>query len=583
MFRKSLLGKMFVSYVIVIMVTLSAVGMLLSRLFADYYFSAKEAELVRKGEEIARLIMTLSGGRLRAPDAVWLNAMDRFLDARLLVVDSDGVIVATTSRQAPQGARLSAGEAGSSVGAGVLRRRGFSPRFQEPVISVVVPLENQGKVVGGLVLNAPVTGVNATVASVRRLIVYAAGGAIVLSFLVGYLLSSSLSGPLRQMSRITLEMAQGNFEQRVRISGDDEIGQLARNFNQLSGALGKTLMDLAEEKARVEGILTNMAEGVIAVNADREVIMMNERARRALGVDDAAVGVKLDDISGTVPLVDLVDGVLASGAPDAIEFNRAGRFVVAHASPLALSDGGTSGVVIVLQDVTEITKLEQLRQELLADVSHELRTPLSSIQAFAEALRDGIVKDETIRARYISFIHDETVRLGRMVHDLLDLSLMQSGKTRWPAGPVDVGSVVARVVEKFRPQAEQRGLSLAIDIRDNLKVLANEDRVEQAVTNLVDNAVKFTATGGRVDVSARELEGFVEVRIADTGPGIPEEDLPRIWERFYRVEKSRARTKGGAGLGLAIVKQIVLAHGGTVAVESSPEVGSVFSFKLPRA
>jgi len=580
--KSTLFGKLLVSYLLVIVVTLFSVSALLSHLFSEYYFSSKEAELVRKGQEIASLMATLSESGLRVPDDIWLTAMDRFLGARLYIVDTRGLVLATTTNLVPRGSRLSASEVSIPSDRIATKHRGFSPRFREPVLSAVVPVVLKGEIAGGLVLNAPVTGLTATITSVRTMTAYSACGAIVLAVILGLFLSGSISRPLGEMSRVTLEMARGNFKQRVDVTTRDEIGQLASNFNLLAAALDKTVGDLAAEKSRIESILSDMAEGVVATDASGKVILINERAKRVIGLSEDAEGRPLNEIPGGEPLAELAGGVLGSSEPDVMELAPGGRCIIARAAPIAGCDGATEGAVIVLQDVTELARLERLRRQLLADASHELRTPLSSIQGLAETLRDRLVKDEASRARYVESIHEEAMRLNRLVRDLLDASWLQSDGTGWKVAPVSIGAVIAGVVERFGRTAAERYIEVETRVAENLPdVAANGDRLEQVISNLVDNAVKFTQPGGKIEIDAVVEGDSVRTSVSDNGPGIPADDVPHIWERFYRVDKSRARATGGNGLGLAIVKRIVETHGGEVSVHSEVGRGSVFSFTLP--
>jgi two-component system phosphate regulon sensor histidine kinase PhoR len=257
--------------------------------------------------------------------------------------------------------------------------------------------------------------------------------------------------------------------------------------------------------------------------------------------------------------------------------------VEAHCAPVRAGDGTVTGAVAVLRDVTELRQTERLRRELTANVSHELRTPLTSIKGFAETLLDGAMRDEATCRRFLGIINGETDRLVKLVDDLLDLSLLESKRVTLELRPVDVGVLVAHTVDKLKPLAQTQRLALHQTAPPGFVVSADADRLAQVLTNLVDNALKYTPEGGRVDVRVAAANGDVEVLVNDSGRGIRPEDLPHVFERFYRADRSRTRDSGGTGLGLAIAKHIVEAHGGRISVSSQPNEGTTFKVTLPRA
>lgn len=585
--RRSLLAKLLLSHTMVAVITLLALSLLSSKLVSDYYFSWTEAQLTSRGEEIATFLST--GGLM--PDRRWLEMLDRFADARLIVVDAEGQILAASSPRVPIGARVAPDEMVMPP-----RRSASAPdeatrRFGEPMLSVTVPIVKGSTTIGNLVLSSPVRGVNTAINAVRYLILYAAAGAIVLSTALAYTAARSIARPVNEISRVALKMVEGDLRQQIPVKSSDEIGQLAANFNRMASALDQTVKALGSEKAKIENVLANMSEGVVATDLDGNAILMNKRAREVLGTGDNATP-DLYQGAGGEALRALITEVTGTGVASAMEFQVGARYIVAHASPLGgpqqgLAQGSQqepepplAGIVIVLQDATRLMEAEELRTQLLANVAHELRTPLTSISAYAQALQDDLARDEVMRQKFISTIQKESARLNRLVTDLLDLSIMQSGKAEWPVGPVNVADLIARVVESHRTS----GRTIVVDADDGLPPAAsNEARLEQVLNNLLDNAAKYSPKEAPLVVRARATGSYLVVSVVDRGPGIPEADLPHIWERFYRVDKSRSRSEGGAGLGLAIVKEVVEAYGGTVGVDSQEGQGSVFWFTLPLA
>ncbi|HHY32809.1 MAG TPA: cell wall metabolism sensor histidine kinase WalK [Firmicutes bacterium] len=584
---RSLFGKLLTSYLVVALLTLLAVGIVMSQLFASYYYSVRERQLIQRGKAIGELMESHleNGETLASLDSV-LGPLAYAQNVRMAVVDRRGFILAGGARlPGPPHLQFETEENRRILQGEVVSRRDYNPRFNQVVLSVAVPLKARGQVVGGLLLFTPVADIAATVSAVERIIVYAAGIAILVSAVLGYFFSRSISRPIKEMSRITLEMSKGNFEQKIQVTSQDELGELAHRFNHLSDALQETISTLHQEKLRIENILSNMSEGVVATDDRGKLILANPAAARMLRYQDTGLlGLSLKDLSACPGMAEIFGSVLESGREEAAEYKLGDgkTFVLVHVAPLKETDGKVYGAVGVFQDITELRQLEQLRRDLVANVSHELRTPLTSIQGFLEAMMDGVISDESVRNQYLELMHRETLRLNRLIHDLLDLALMESGKVSWDLNTVDASEVAARVVSKLTPQLQEHKLRVERDIPEDLPlILANEDRVEQVLINLLGNAVQFSQPGGVIAIRARSSGNEVTVSVQDHGPGIPAEDLPYIWERFHRVDKSRARALGGTGLGLAIVKQIVASHGGRVAVESEPGKGSTFSFTLP--
>jgi len=583
---RSLFHKLLASYLIIILVTLSIVGLMFSELFTNYYFKAKEQELITKGQEVSRILAGYINEGMPFPTMdLALMALDRSLNARAFVIDNSGQIVATTAgRNAPRGMFLDANEASQVLQGKVISWRGFNPRFNQVMVSAAVPIQVDNQTIGALILNTSLVDITPAITIVRRFIIYAAIATVILAMVIGYYLSKSISRPLRRMSQATKAMSLGNFAQRIEVTSQDEIGQLAQNFNELAQALDNTITALKLEKDKVENVLKNMAEGVLAVDNQGRIIMANGQAARTLGFKDREFkGRMLTELVAYPAIDELFADVLREKQALTAEFKLPNnKFILAHVS-LLQENGETFGAVAVLQDISGLRRLEELRRDFVANVSHELRTPLTSIQAFVEALLDGLVEDPDTQSKYLKVIHDETLRLKRLIHDLLDLSSMESGKTKWQVMPVNIKEITLRVLEKLMPQVKEKSLEIKTEMPEELPpALGNIDRIEQVLINLVHNAIQFTPKGGRIEISGSACGDEIRVNVADTGEGIPEEDLPYIWDRFHKVDKSRARGYGGTGLGLAIVKHIVDAHGGRIEVESEPGKGSTFTFYLPQ-
>ncbi|OJF18173.1 MAG: hypothetical protein A6D91_09580 [Bacillaceae bacterium G1] len=380
---------------------------------------------------------------------------------------------------------------------------------------------------------------------------------------------------------------QGNFKVRVPIRTSDEIGDLARTFNRMAEDLDTTIQDLWREKEHLSNILNSMTDGVLTVDAGGQILMTNPPGRKMLRHlqerDEAANG-ETHRLPG--PLLPYFQQLLQTGREQSGDVTANGRTLSVVITPLYREadekNNGLRGAVAVLRDVTEERKLDKLRDDFVANISHELKTPIAMLQGYSEAILDGVVQDgEEIKA-LTRIIHDEALRMGKLVNELLDMARIQSGQLKLQIQEVDLVGLCTHVLNKFEKMAEESRIGLSLKQETPVPlVAADSDRMEQVLTNLVDNALKHTPDGGSITVRLRKLTDEVLLEVEDTGVGIPTEDLPFVFERFYKTDKARTRGKTGTGLGLAIVKNIVEAHGGMITAKSQVGKGTTFSIVLP--
>ena len=457
-----------------------------------------------------------------------------------------------------------------------------------PLIYVAVPVSEAGRIVAVLRLAAPVEAATPAYESLRAVMLTGGAIALLVAFGIGLFVAGRVTRPVVEMQDVARQMSEGNFDVRASVRSPDEIGTLGRSLNVMAGRLREKIGDLEEEQAKATAVLDAMVEGVIATDGHDHIILINERARALFGLGKARAerqpllevirNVDLHDVLGEsriAPVGTVVSREIKLAEP--LE-----RVLQVHAVPLRFT-GEARGVVMVLHDITELRRLEQVRTEFVANVSHELRTPLTAIHGYLETLLDGALEEPENARKFLEIVFRHTERLGRLTDDLTDLSNIELGRISLRLEPTAVSDVADSVLAIIAPRAVAGQVSVEAKLPAGLpEVVVDRDRLAQILINLVDNAVKYTPKGGHVRVEGRVAErGMVEVTVRDTGVGIPRADLPRLTERFYRVDKARSRDLGGTGLGLAIVKHLVLAHGGELDIDSELWKGTTVRFTLP--
>jgi two-component system, OmpR family, phosphate regulon sensor histidine kinase PhoR len=415
----------------------------------------------------------------------------------------------------------------------------------------------------------------------------ALGMLVVLTLLMSFLISALISSPLKQVTHFARALAKGEPARLPIGYRQDEIGELARVLNSMSEEIKDKIKNVVSGQARLEAVLSSMFEGIMVTNACGEILLVNPSLRRLFLIDGVAEGRRPLEIIRNNAVQDMVDRIIKekqSLATEEITVNLPEeKTVKVNAVPITI-EAKLEGAVLVFHDITELKRLERIRQDFVANVSHELRTPISSIQGYSETLLSGALNDKDNAEDFVKIIYHDSERLAKLIEDLLDLAKIESGRMKMVFMPLDLGSLVDRTIKIIEPQAKAKDIKITVEFPVSLpKAMADESRVSQVLINLLDNAVKYSPQSVSVKVSVSLQSGFLEVKVADNGIGIPEEDLSRIFERFYRVDKARSRELGGTGLGLSIVKHIVLAHGGTVLVNSVLGKCSTFIFTLPVA
>ncbi len=470
------------------------------------------------------------------------------------------------------------------VAAALAGREGRGVRYDrasgEKRVFAAAPIGSQGSWVGVVHVSMP------AVWAWRQLqrVLPAFGGALLLglvaAWFVGARLARSLTDPVEALTRAAQRLREGELDATVDVRTRDEIGRLGEAFGAMAARLRETIHRLVEERHTLEAILTGMVDAVVAIDRQERVILVNLAAEELLGVRrEAVIGRPAAEVLPRA-LYGLVREALAGGRLVAAELpgEGGGRLVEVRCAPIQ-GNGEDAGTVAVLRDVTELRRSERLRRELTANVSHELRTPLTSIKGFTETLLGGAMWDQAASRRFLEIINAEVDRLVKLVDDLMDLSRLEARGAALELAPVSVPALVEEMVAHLRPLAGGRRLKVCPGPRGAV-VLGDRNRLAQVLTNLIDNAIKFTDEQGRVEVGWQEQDDSVQITVRDDGRGIPPADLPHIFERFYKADRSRS-TSSGSGLGLAITRHIVEAHGGRISVQSREGEGSTFTVTLP--
>lgn len=573
-----------VPYVLLILAAMTGLAFYLSNLTRDTYLENLETQLT--GD--VRLIGDVVASRLADYDArdeldILTRRYAELLNVRVTFIAPNGVVVGESDYERQEmDNHLYRPEIQEALRQGTGYSTRFSKTAQQEMMYAALRTGTETEVTGIVRVALPLSEIEANLSRLNGAIVTATFITSILAVGLALLIADRTTKPVRQLTQVVRQMASGDLGARLLPSTQDEIGQLTQAFNYMAEQLHEQITALQTERGRLAAILEHMADGVVIVDENGLVQMMNLAATRILKnkMDDHSQH-SFAEIARHHRLIALWRRCQRSGGEqiELIETQREeAQFLQVIVTPLR--ETRSPGYLVILQDLTRIRRLETVRRDFISNISHELRTPLASLNALVETLQDGALLDPPAAQRFLNHIAREVSAMTQIVEELLELSRIESGKVPLHVQPTSIGDLVMTPVERLLPQAERAGLDLTIDLPEHLpQVLADAERVHQVLTNLVHNAIKFTDAGGSINISAKNARNKVIIAVRDTGVGIPQEALPRIFERFYKAD--RARSGGGTGLGLAIAKHIIQAHGGQVWVESRENEGSTFYFSLP--
>lgn len=585
MFWRSVVGKLAITILLLVSFVLFILTILLLEFFEGFHVQEAEKAMVQSASKISMLVEEHDEKPLIR------EMVERVKDStsRVIIYFEDGEMWAsnTTNKHLFNLDAISP-ENNPELKKAVEEHRPYNEKMtiledESEIMVIGIPVEKKG---GTIFVFQSLDVINQTKAETTKIIFVAAAIAIVLTTIFAFFLSTRITAPLIRMREAAIDLAKGQFNTKVPVVTHDEIGELAIAFNRMGKQLNFHIDALRHEKEQLTSIVNSMADGVITLTREGRIIVINPPAKQFIEDLNFENNIRSDDNEQLLPddVKLILQKVIKEEKEVLQELNLQGRDWVMIMTPL-YDKSYIRGAVAVIRDMTEERQLDKLRKDFISNVSHELRTPIALMQGYSEAIVDDIAESTEEKNELAKIIHEESLRMGRLVNELLDIGRMEAGHIELNLETVNAEQFTSRIYKKFIGMAEENNIELRLtkEFKKNM-ITIDQDRIEQVFTNLIDNALGHTKPGGYVHILVRSQENYFYVEVEDNGSGIPEEDLSFIFERFYKADKSRTRNdkKKGTGLGLAIAKHIVSAHEGIISVKSKVNKGTTFSFKIPQ-
>lgn len=582
-----------------LMVILLLVIILAIQVFGAYFIRALESHLInnftRMLDQQATLLAYSIQQELAQPfdQEEWdqgqiqllINSMFASIPhAEIQVLDRNGVVLSTNpENQSIIGQRNTQIEVQRALMGTRDEAVRLNPKNGHRMKILSIPVKVNQEVVGAIYLMASLEETYQTVQEINKLLLQGTALALGLTAIIALALARTITSPIKEMTRQTQAMAAGDFSMQVKVYSQDEIGQLAQGINHMSRRLSQALEEIEEERNKLASILFHMSDGLIATDRHGRIILVNMQAEMILGrSEEELLGQKLGEVLD-LPGESSQDSLLVKDGRYLLNIKTEDHPITVQITirPLLHQDE-PQGLIAVLQDVTEREQLERDRKAFVANVSHELRTPLATMKSYIETLQDGAVNDPEVSHRFLNVLANETERMIRLVNDLLQLSKLDSKRFTLRLRRVDMGELIREVVQRFSFQFKERSLKVRLMIDPYLPpIQADRDMLTQVLDNVLSNAIKYSLPEGTVSITLTQEGDQLKLIVQDEGVGIPKQELKHIFKRFYRVDKARSRDQGGVGLGLAITREMILAHQGSIEIESDLGQGTMVIIRLP--
>ena len=588
LFKKSFSKNLILSFAALFSVVFIFTAFYASRAVEKEALSKLRESLILQARLISHILtpeIVLQGDRPQIHKIV--SGLGKETGARVTVIALDGLVLGDSERSWDEMLAMDNHASRPEVIAAMRNTLGTSIRFSHTVktdMLYAALLLKQGDSKAGVLRVAwPLSDVRRVLDSAAKPIFLSAVLGIAFMAILSFVLGNSLTRDVKRLTEAAAQYTRGDLVREITIQSDNELKLLAGAMNQMASSLKERIAELEAEKIKFSAVLENMKEGVIAVDCENRIQIINQGAQKMFGIQADVTGKPFIEVIRNKALDDMLASAIReqSAAAQEVKISQPlEKILKASAAGISKCEGNVCGL-LVLFDMTDIKRLENMRKEFVANVSHELKTPLTSIQGFIETLREGALADTQKSGEFLAMMQEDSERLTRLIHDLLELSRIESQEIPLRARDLDLKTQADKAAAALAGQASARSITVENRIPAGCRVWADPDRLRQIFLNLMDNAVKFNKPGGSIVLSAVPESPGVRVSVEDSGTGIPEKAIPRVFERFFRVDKARSRELGGTGLGLSIVKHLVEAHGGTVSCRSQYGQGSVFSFTLP--